>query len=148
MKSLILSIIAFFTISIAIQGQELPQNSVPSVVVKSFQKSFPNASDIEWEQTGSQFKVEFETGIFGNDHSIIFDKAGNILKHKEEISKNDLPIKVVAKIKNDYANYNLDDINKITKKGEITYIIELKSMNQDWEIRFDADGNEMSKVAD
>jgi hypothetical protein len=129
-------------------GQDIPQSQVPSVIVNNFQQTFPKAYDIEWELNGENYKVEFETGLLGTDHDAWYDKTGKLIRHKEEISKSDLPQKVLTKINNDFSSYRVEDVKKITESGKITYTLELKTFSEEWKVAFDSEGNVLSKVAD
>jgi len=129
-------------------AQDIQQSQAPSLVVNSFQKLFPKAFDVEWELDGENYKVEFETGLLGTDHDVWFDKTGKLFRHKEEITKSDLPQKVLAKISNSFKGYRVDDVKKITENGKITYTLELKSFTEEWKVAFDSEGNILSKIAD
>ncbi len=129
-------------------GQDIPQSQVPSLIVNGFQQSFPKAYDIEWEIDGELYKVEFETGLTGRDHDIWYDKAGKMIRHKEEITKSELPKKVSETISRDFNGYRLDDIKKITEGEKVIYTVELKSFREDWDVILDAEGNILSKKID
>ncbi len=144
---LICSFVLFFSTS-AVFGQDIPQSQVPSLIVNSFQQAYPKAYDIEWEMDGEMYKVEFETGLTGSDHDAWYDKTGKLVRHKEKISKSDLPQKVTAKINNDYKGYQVDDVKKLTEGSKVTYTLELKTHTEEWKIALDPDGNILSKVAD
>ncbi len=142
-----------FAIAIASFGatayaQDIPQSNIPSLVVTNFQQAFSKASDIEWEMDGDRFKVEFEIGMFGPDHEAWYDATGKLLRHKEEISKTDLPQAVQATIKRDFSAYRIDDVKKITAGDDITYLMELKNLREEWKVAIDSTGKTVSKVAD
>lgn len=129
-------------------AQDLHKSQVPSLVVNSFQKTFPKAYDVEWELDGENYKVEFETGLLGVDHDAWYNKTGALIRHKEEISKSELPRKVLAKINSDFSGYRIDDVKKITESGKVTYTLELKTITEEWKVAFDKEGTILSKVED
>lgn len=129
-------------------GQEIPQSQVPSLIVNNFQQTFTKAIDVEWELKGDLYEVEFETGLLGTDHEAWYDKAGKLIKHKEEVAKSDLPQKVSAKINSDFSAYRVDDVKKITENDKVTYTLELKSYTEEWKVAFDTEGTILSKIAD
>src|SRR5690606_17681818 len=129
-------------------AQDIPQSQVPAGVVSNFQKAFPNATDVEWEMDGHLYKVEFEIGTQKFDHDVWYDDAGQLLKHKEEISRNSLPRQVAAVIKQEFKGYRIDDVEKITEGDKVTYKLEVKSRTEEWNLTLDADGNVLTKVAD
>lgn len=128
-------------------GQDIPQSQVPSVIVNNFQQAFPKAYDVEWELKGETYKVEFETGS-GSDHDAWYDKTGKLIRHKEEISKSDLPQKVLDKIAAEFSGYRADDVKKITEGKKTIYTLELKTLTEEWKVTFDSNGTILNKVAD
>lgn len=147
-KSILIITSMLFLSAGAIFGQDIHKSQVPSLVLNSFQQAFPKALDAEWEMEGDLFKVEFETGILRTSHDVLLDKTGKILRHKEEISKNDLPKPVSAKISSDFPGYRIDDVEKITEGNKTVYTLELKKLHEDWKVAFDPEGNILSKIAD
>jgi len=148
MKSIILSIAAGLLLSAgSLKAQDIPSSQVPSVIVNKFATAYPKATDIEWERKGELYNVEFEMGR-NIDHEIWYDKSGNLVRHKEELSKNNLPSKVTAKLQQDFKGYRIDDVEKITEGTKVTYKMELKSFTKDWDMVMDADGNILKQKAD
>lgn len=148
MKNLILTI-SILGLSITnISAQDIRQSEVPSVILNHFQKSFPKAADIDWEIKGNYYEVEFETGLLGDDHKILYSRDGKLVRHEEEISKSNLPKTVLASIKRSFNGYRTDDIKKITEGGKVIYNVELKSNSQEWKVVFDAQGRILQKKED
>ncbi|MBS1614428.1 MAG: PepSY-like domain-containing protein [Bacteroidetes bacterium] len=129
-------------------AQKLAQAQVPSVIVNSFQKSFAKAYDIKWEMDGSLYKVEFETGMLGDDHDAWYDATGKIVRHKEDIAQSDLPAKVSATIASQYSGYAVDDVDRVTEGSSTSYKVELKKPHDKWKVVFDSEGKVLSKIAD
>lgn len=124
--------------SSTVSAQDIPQSQVPSVVVNAFQSKFPNADDVDWEKEGKLFKVDFEIG--SRDHDLWIDNSGNIKKHKEELNKSDLPAAVAEKIKNEFKEYSIDDVDKIEADGKVSYLVELDGKDGDRDVSFSEDG--------
>ncbi len=143
-----MSLIALTLVASPAFSQEIPANQVPSVVLNSFQQTFSKASDIEWEKGVEGYSVEFETGMFGTDHEAWFDKTGKLVKHKEEISKKDLPKAVMATLNQDFKGYRIDDPKKITEGSKVIYTLELKSFTKDWNIAIDTKGKVIHQMLD
>src|SRR5690606_29211703 len=95
-KAFLIGSVVLAAFSTTTTAQDIPQSQVPSLVVNSFQKTFPKTFDAEWELQGELYEVEFETGLLGTDHHAWYDKTGKLVKHKEEISKGRLPKKLLA----------------------------------------------------
>ncbi|MFC6099124.1 PepSY-like domain-containing protein [Olivibacter domesticus] len=147
-KSILIGFLALLINANVSLGQDIQSSQVPSVVINNFHKAFPNASDVEWEQQGDLYKVEFETGLLSTDHDAWYDQAGKLTEHKEDLSKRDLPQKVLTKIRANFNSYRIDDVKKITKGNSIGYTLELKSFTEELKVAFDANGNVLSQVLD
>lgn len=146
-KFLIVAISLLFA-SGTLFAQKISKNEVPSLVINSFQQAFPKASDIDWKRDGELYKVDFEIGIPDLDHDVWYENTGKLIKHKEEISKSDLPKEIKTKIETEFADYKIDDIKKITEEDRVNYVVELESIQQDWKVSFDANGTVLNKIPD
>jgi hypothetical protein len=54
----------------------------PDVVVKAFQKLYPDAENVEWEKEGDNFEAEFFED--GNEISAEFNAQGKLLEVENE----------------------------------------------------------------
>ncbi|MGE8292467.1 MAG: PepSY-like domain-containing protein [Sphingobacterium sp.] len=129
-------------------AQDIPQSQVPAVVVNSFQQKFPKAKGVDWELKAGLYEAEFETGLFGTDHEVWIQCNGKIVRHKEELAKNDLPKAVIAKVKKDFPGYRIEDVKKITEEQKITYAFEVKNRTEEWKLVVDTQGNILGKIRD
>lgn len=149
MKSIFLATaLTVFSLTNKATAQEMPQSQVPSVIVNNFQKQFPKAFDVEWELKGNLYQVEYEIGVLGSDHEAWYNQTGKLVKHKEEISKKDLPQKVLSSIDKSFSLYRIDDVKKITETNNVTYTLELNSFTEEWKVAYDNNGKLLSKIAD
>lgn len=148
MKNLIVAISILGLSFNQISAQDIHQNEVPSVILNHFQKSFPKASDIDWEIKGNLYEVEFETGFLGDDHKVLYSRDGKMVFHEEEITKNNLPKSVLATINKYYSGYKVDDVKRISDNGKTMYKAELKNYSTEWKIVFDAQGKILQKKED
>lgn len=136
------------SIAFTTQAQDIPQSQVPSVIVNEFNKQFPKATDVEWEMDGSLYDVEFEIG-WNIDHEVWYNAEGKMVKHKEDISKSELPKAVIDKIKADFKGYSIDDLERISDNGKVVYKMELDALvQQDFDVVMDSEGKIISKIAD
>ena len=146
-KRILIFSVAICTLSAA-QAQDIFQYQAPSVIVNEFSKQYPKATDVEWEIEGDFYKVDFETG-WNVDHEIWYNAEGKMVKHKEDISKIELPKTVTDRIKTDFNGYTIDDLKRIRDNGKILYKMELNAlMKRDWNVVIDTNGNVLSKMAD
>ncbi|QQQ30335.1 PepSY-like domain-containing protein [Chryseobacterium indoltheticum] len=148
MKNLIVAISILGLSLTNISAQDIHQNEVPSVILNNFQKSFPKAADIDWEIKGNLYEVEFETGLLGDDHKVLYSRDGKLVRHEEEISKSNLPKSVLASINKSFSGYRIDDAKKITEGRKVIYNVELKNLSQEWKVVFDAQGRILQKRED
>lgn len=133
----------------AAQAQGMQPVGPPEAVTTAFNKAFPNAMDVEWKQRGTQYKVEFETGVFFTDHEAWYDATGKLLRHEEEISVSDLPAAVTTAVRTEFPGYTIDDAERITVDGVGTYVVELELKGQpDWKVAYDAAGKQVQKTQD
>jgi hypothetical protein len=141
--------VALATAGLTANAQKLPPTQVPAPVQAAFTKSFPNAMDVKWKLSGTQYKVDFETGLFFTDHEAWYDASGKLLRHEEEISSSDLPAAVIAAINTEFPGYRVDDAERITMDGVVSYVVELKMKGyQEWKVAYDASGKQLQKLAD
>lgn len=126
-------------------AQKIEQGNVPSAIVNTFQKDHPRATDIEWERDRENYKVDFEIGDSKQDHVAWYSKDGDLIKHKMEITYNQLPVKVAAKLESDFTDFKTDDIYKIDEGGKTKYKIELKKGKEEQKVIFDENGNLLKK---
>ena len=137
MKQLIVIALLAGTISVG-NAQDIQEKDVPSVVLSAFQSKFANAADVEWEREADLFKADFE--ISNRDHDVWIDKSGNIQKHQEEVTKSDLPEAVNQTLKKQYADFKIDDVDKIQRDNQTYFLVELDGKSGDQEVLFLADG--------
>lgn len=141
MKKQIINLLALMMITTGtVFAQDIPQSEVPEAVMKSFNQKFPKASDVEWERKGDLFEVDFDMNFFA-DHDARFDASGNLIRHKEEIAKKDLPKAVASAISSQFSEYRIDDVDRITENGKTTYKVELEKGSEDRKVVFSEDGS-------
>ncbi len=147
-KYYLIGMLILFSVPFFASGQKIHKGDVPSLIINSFHQHFPLAYDAEWNKEQEIYKVEFETGVRRNDHSVWFDSLGKIIKHKEEISKSKLPEDVLLKLTSEFKDYRVSDVKRIIEKDETVYTLELKKAYEEWKVSFDKSGTLLSKVPD
>lgn len=136
MKTLFL-IIFVSSISYA-TAQDIAKSEVPSQVSSALTSKFAKAKDIEWEMEGDLFKADFE--VNSRDHELWIDRSGSIRRHREELSRRDLPQVISEKVKTEFQEYRIDDAHKVEDNGRILYHIDLDGPGEDREVWFAEDG--------
>ncbi len=150
-----IALAGFLGIVLTSCAQTTVQSNIPSVVTNSFQKQFPNATDVEWEfdklSTPQVYNVEFDANM--NEHEAWIDAKGNIVSHKEEIRVTQVPANIKQAVKRDFPDFRIEDADKYESDGQVTYKMELDKGTFDqsgieWKVTYDHEGKLISKVAD
>src|SRR5690606_40058033 len=110
----------------------------------SFKQKFSDATNVEWEVVNDNYCAEFHTRIF-TEHDVWFDAIGNMLKHKQEISSNDLPESVLKSAKKSFKGYWIKEADKTISGSDISYTLELQSLTRELEVVFGSDGRILTK---
>lgn len=135
---------AFLAIAVLGYGQDIRAGQVPSVVLNSFEKTYPKAAKVEWELQGSQYNVEFKLGWV--EHEVWMDAQGKIIKHKREILESEIPDLVLKTIKRDFTSYHIDDCAVYEVEKQTFYKIELKKQNVDRTVFIDSSGKITDRI--
>ena len=123
----------------ALFAQDIPASQVPSIVINQFNIDFPKAKDVEWELESNGYKVDFEQG-WNKDFEAWYSAAGDQIKLKEELSKNNLPKAVSSTLKSTYPSYHIDDAERITENKTATYKLEIEKRNHELTLYFNEKG--------
>lgn len=124
--------------------KEVSKDQVPKAVLEAFEKAYPNAKDVEFEQGMIEGKAVFEVEYKENDREfeILYDSDGVILQKEESIDVKALPEPVVQSISKAYPNATIEEAEKIMKPdGTVTsYEVEIKSEGKELELVVDSYG--------
>lgn len=115
--------------------QKLKAEEVPAALKSSFNSEFPNAKDVEWSLKEGKYKVKFELNDL--DHFAKYDANGTRMAKGMEIKQNELPPAVMAAVKKDHANKEIDDVFKVEKDGATQYMV---IFDEDNKVMYTADG--------
>ncbi|MFV0290834.1 MAG: PepSY-like domain-containing protein [Mangrovibacterium sp.] len=119
--------------------KDIPASAVPSVVINQFNSDFPKASDIDWEVKNEIFKVDFQLGWF-KDYEVWYAADGAQIKINEECTKSELPQSVLTSLDKNFRGYRVEDVDKITEKGSVTYKVEVERGEDERTIFFNENG--------
>jgi len=147
MKTLKITAIALFATAM-MNAQDLRMKEVPSNLKSNFQKTYNNATDVEWEKDNLNYKVEFDVNDM--EHEIWYNTQGEVLKSEMEITDKELPNAISKTIKTKYSDYKIDSIEVTERNGEKTYEVELEKnwWSNEMNVVFDANGKILSSVED
>lgn len=102
---------------------QIANNQVPSVVLNTFQQQYAEAADVEWEKQSSNFEVEFE--LDNVDYTALINSQGTILKSKRDATVDEIPENITSKVKADFANYTVDDVEIVEEDNTRYFQLEL-----------------------
>lgn len=134
MKKLIflLAIMGLFSGSYA---QTPGQEDVPAKVIRSFEKSYPKISTVEWTKLGDDFKASYT--MDNKSMSVTYSSNGKIKETEKELSISQLPTPVLKYVNDNYPGEVVKkSYQRIGSNGKSSY--EVKMTNMD--LAFDSKG--------
>ncbi len=140
MTMLVIGVIGLMSCTLLPGDKDIAESEVPSVVKNAFASEYPEAKEVDWEMKGEDYEVDFE--VNNVDFALLIDGSGNIIMSKEEITKEDLPAAVTSGISKNFADLELDEVQKVEKDGKTYYQVEFDDTFRDKEVVFTANGQE------
>ncbi|SDJ88645.1 Putative beta-lactamase-inhibitor-like, PepSY-like [Catalinimonas alkaloidigena] len=122
--SLLLSTLPLFSFPLSSCVQDVPPGEIPSVVRNAFQAQFPQATDVSWERHDRLYEVEFD--LTAAEHELWLDAHGQLVKHTEELTYEQLPEAIQQTVRRDFGTYRVEDAERITVPQAVTYLLELE----------------------
>ena len=139
--------LALFVFSAFAAEHKITKNQVPSAVLQSFTKTFPNAKAesyaTETKNGKTYYEIESKEGTISRD--LLFEPNGKLVEMEEMIPYDSLPAAVQDSIKTKYGKNSFVSAERITKNNQITYGVVLKINNKKMEKTFNPDGSLASK---
>lgn len=97
---------------------------VKEKVQQLFKTAFPDATNISWYQHGDYFDVGFEHNNI--KCCITYDVNGSIVRASRYYYEKDLPLFIVAKVKNKYPDKKIYGVTEFTTPEEQQYYLILE----------------------
>lgn len=143
MKKLLIVFIILSTV--VAQAQKLKESDVPKSIKDAFAKRFPNMKGVEWsKESATEFEAEFKQT--GKEQSANFDQTGKWLVTETEIKKSELPQAILSSIAKEFLGFKIEEAEKAeTADGGMFYEVELEKGELNYEVKFSANGNVLSK---
>ncbi|WP_374090109.1 PepSY-like domain-containing protein [Methylomicrobium lacus] len=124
--------------------KELRKNEVPKAVLNAFEKSYPNAKDVEFEEEMFEGKASYEVEYKdnGKEYEVMYSADGMLLQKEEEIDVSALPEAVTNAIKKEHPKAKIEEAEKLMKAdGTLTgYEVNIKTGEDKFELEVDAAG--------
>lgn len=147
-----MKILAILMVAVMIITQSCAQTTaekdVPAKVKTTFSQKFPNAKRIKWDKENeTEWEVEFK--LDGKEYSANFTSDGTWKETEYEIKETEIPIEVKNILDNEFAGYEIDEVEILeTTEGKL-YEIELEKGKSEIEVTIDPSGkvveNEVEK---
>jgi post-segregation antitoxin (ccd killing protein) len=137
MKLVFITLITLITAgSMRAGAQEV---NVSASIIEAFQASFKNASDVQWKETGSYMKADFNMN--GQYVSAFYDQNANLFAVTKNISPVQLPVTLQTSLKASYEDYWVSELFEFSDHSGTVYYttiengdtrITLKSIGGNW----------------
>lgn len=126
-------------------SQDLQKTEVPSVVLNTFNSTFTDPQDVEWEKKGEFYEVEYE--VEGVDMEAMISDSGILLKYKQEIEFNALPEVLKSSLQDRFSRRAVDDIHLLVIDDQEYYQVEVDGRLTSSHQVFHANGEQARDIA-
>jgi hypothetical protein len=112
----------------------------PKLVKEAFAKKFPSVTSIKWEkENAKEYEASFKLDKM--NYSANFSIDGTWLETESEIKTAELPVEIIATIKQKYSNWKIVSASKIEHvKNGIQYEADLQNGKIKKEVIFSSKG--------
>lgn len=117
------------------------EDPVSSIVVESFNNSFPNAENVNWSETRDYYKVQF---LLNCQHVFAFyAKDGSLIATTRNMLFTELPLLLQTNLKELQNGYWISELFELSNAEGTNYYITLENANNklimrssraDWEL--------------
>jgi hypothetical protein len=95
------------------------------VVIKSFQRTFKEATEANWTVIENMYRVRFSLST--QYITAYYDERGTLLSVTRNISSFQLPVLLQAEIKRTYVNYWISDLYEVSSDNGTSYYVTLEN---------------------
>lgn len=121
MKKLFLTAMAALTLGVASFAKDV--NKVNSLTLHNFQKSFSEATDVDWSVTPVYTKAKFK--LDGEVVEAFYDGLGALIGTSRKVELKSLPLNATQQIKKKYGKYPILDTIEFIQNDETRYYVSL-----------------------
>jgi hypothetical protein len=119
MKSLIIAVIFSSLFATKADAQ-----TVPVIISRSFNSSFPQADKANWTSTGKFYKAEFS--VQGERQIAFFDQLGEFLAVSRYIDFSTLSNRLRLDLVKQFPNYNISELFEVRNDVDTDYYVTLE----------------------
>jgi len=105
--------------------------------VKSFNKSFKNATEVKWTVTDNYFKADF--ALNGQYVSAFYNEDGGMIALTRNLSSLQLPIALQADLKSKYNCYWISNVLEVANEEGTSYYITLETADEQLTLKSSGD---------
>ena len=123
--------------------EEMNKYKVPKAVLQAFEKAYPNAEEVEFEEEKNDAKVVYEVEFkeSGREYEVLFDSNGQILQTEEALDVKALPEPIIQAIFKEYPEAIIEDAEKITSSSNESSIYEINIITKGKKLELEMDFN-------
>ena len=111
-------------------------------VIQSFTQTFPNASNIKWNDESNGYSVSFSQD--GNLQKMFYNKRGNFVCSWKYNDGKQLPTNLAVALQQNYKNSNIIGVTEFSNNEGVMYEVKLSSNDDMYAVKSSADGNIIS----
>lgn len=125
--------------------KELKKSQVPKAVIAAFEKAYPKAKELEFEEETFEGKTAYEVEYKENnmEYEFLYSADGTLLQKEEEIDGKSLPEPVAQAVKKAHPEGEIKGVEQLMKPdGTVTgYEVDIKAAGKEIELELDVSGN-------
>jgi uncharacterized membrane protein YkoI len=124
--------------------KELKKDQLPKAVIAAFEKAFPNAKELEFEEAlfdgKTTYEVEYKKD--GKEYEFLYSTEGVLIQKEEDIDVKTLPDPVIQAILKAHPKAEIKEAEKLIKPdGTVTgYEVGIKVAGKELELELDVNG--------
>jgi len=112
-------------------------DDVSPKAVKSFNKSFKNATEVKWTVTDNYVKADF--ALNGQYVSAFYNEDGSMIALTRNLSSLQLPITLQADLKRNYDCYWISNVLEVANEEGTSYYITLETADDQLTLKSSGD---------
>ncbi len=106
-------------------AQPLMTNDIPAKISKTFEKSHPKISQVEWIKVGDDYKASFVDT--DKNMAVLYNASGKVIETEKEVLISQLPTAVLKYVNDNYPGEVVQRKVLITNaKGRSSYELQIK----------------------
>ena len=113
--------------------------TVNEKVLNAFNKTFKNVQDVSWSETENSYQANFKQNQMIS--RVIYDKEGNIVQTFRYYYEQQLPIMVLAKVKERFSDKKIYGVTEVASAEGLYYYITLEDDKKWVEVKADNYGS-------